>query len=73
MIENGQRWTACRFRSLTRSSALPLTSYLSDTDDTGEEVDASMPSVQILENSNQRLSPLNSTATRLATKRWMTT
>ena len=55
VIENGQpRWDGLPIQVVDEGSSgfLMLTSYLSDTDDTGEEVDASMLSVQILENSN---------------------
>jgi len=55
VIENGQpRWDGLPIQVVDEGSTgfLLLSSYLSDTDDTGAAVDASMLSLQIIENSN---------------------
>jgi len=55
VIENGQpRWQGLPIQTIDEggSGVLSLMSYLSDTDDTGTEVDASTLTVQIMDNSN---------------------
>ena len=55
VIENGQpRWAGLPIQVIDEggSGELLLTQYLSDTDDTGQSVDVSTLSVQIIDNSN---------------------
>ena len=58
VIENGQpRWGGLPIQVVDEGSSgvLSLSEYLSDTDDTGQQVDISTLSLQILENSNPEL------------------
>lgn len=55
VIENGQpRWEGLPIQVVDEggSGVLALSSYLTDTDDTGQDVDISQLTVQIIENSN---------------------
>lgn len=55
IIENGQpRWQGLPIQTMEEggSGVLSLSSYLSDTDDTGAQVDASGLTIQIMDNSN---------------------
>ena len=75
VIENGQpRWAGLPIQVVDEggSGLLTLSDYLSDTDDNGQPADTSALSIEILDNSTLKSSPLNFVIKPLALKRWTT-